>query len=75
VTGHKAVAGTEPSAPASVGKEHDADSRRRDAEKSFERKTFSLHGDGLIDYLTPLVVHLADHVIFMVTSAEPSSQY
>jgi len=39
-----------------VGEDHDADSRRRDAERSVERKTFSLRGDGLIDYLESVVV-------------------
>jgi hypothetical protein len=57
-----------------MGEDHDTDSRRRDAEKSVKHKTFSLHGDGLIGYLMPLVVHHVDHVIFMVTSAEPSLQ-
>jgi hypothetical protein len=74
MAGDEIVARTESPAAASVGEEHDADSRGRDAKKSVERKTFSLHGDGLIDYLMPLVVHHADHVILMVTSAEPSLQ-
>ena len=75
MAGDEIIARTESSAAASVGEHHDADSRRRDVEKSVERKTFSLHGDGLIDNLIPLVVHHADHVIFMITSAEPSLQY
>jgi len=57
LAGEEIVARTESPAAASVGEDHDADSRRRDAERSVERKTFSLRGDGLIDYLESVVVH------------------
>jgi hypothetical protein len=41
MAGDEIVARAESPAPASMGKEHDAGSRGRDAEKSVERKTFS----------------------------------